>query len=143
MILFEPLSKRQKLAWWFEHVTRHDSLSKTILQTTWRRRGRQSWLLGWCLEPGGNAGWTSSKKKEKKKRKETGHPCMLTMASRRKDWKMISAESSVTLSNPPPLLLTTKSVNKELSELNWIDGTPENRTGSLTKNWVSNKSFCS
>ena len=42
----EPLLatvKRRKLAW-FGHVTRHESLSKTILQGTvegWRRRGRQ------------------------------------------------------------------------------------------------------
>ena len=47
----EPLLatvKRRKLTW-FGHVTRHDSLSKTILQGTvegWRRRGRQkkSWI---------------------------------------------------------------------------------------------------
>ena len=61
----EPLSatvKRRKLAW-FIHVTRHDSLSKPILQGTlegWRRRGRQRkcWM-------------DNIKKKEKK----SGHPC--------------------------------------------------------------------
>ena len=41
--------ERQKLSW-FGHVTRHDSLSKTILQGTLeggRRRGRQrmTWML--------------------------------------------------------------------------------------------------
>ncbi|GFR76294.1 UDP-glucuronosyltransferase 2A1-like [Elysia marginata] len=47
----EPLLatvKRRKLAW-FGHVTRHDSLSKTILQGTVegkRRRGRQK--KAWC-----------------------------------------------------------------------------------------------
>ncbi|GFR76872.1 UDP-glucuronosyltransferase 2A1-like [Elysia marginata] len=47
----EPLLatvKRRKLAW-FGHVTRHDSLSKTILQATVegkRRRGRQR--KAWC-----------------------------------------------------------------------------------------------
>ncbi|GFR94579.1 endonuclease-reverse transcriptase [Elysia marginata] len=47
----EPLLatvKRRKLAW-FGHVTRHDSLSKTILQGTVegkRRRGRQK--MAWC-----------------------------------------------------------------------------------------------
>ena len=78
----EPLLatvKRQKLAW-FGHVTRHDSLSKTILQGTLevgRRRGRQRkcWMdiiKEWASLP---------------------MPELLTMASRRKNWKRISAES--------------------------------------------------
>ena len=49
--------KKGKLAW-FGHVTRNDSLSKTILQGTkegLQRRDRR-----------GNAGWTTSK---------SGHPC--------------------------------------------------------------------
>ena len=56
----EPLlatSKRRKLAW-FEHVTRHDSLFKTILQGTLEGGQRH--------DRRGNAGWTTSK---------SGHPC--------------------------------------------------------------------
>ena len=79
----EPLLatvKRRKLAW-FGHVTRHVSLSKTILQGTLasgRRRDRQRkcWLddiKEWTYLP---------------------MPELLTRASQRKDWKRISAESS-------------------------------------------------
>ena len=46
--------KRQKLGW-FRHVTRHDSLSKTILQDTSEGGRRRR-----------NGGWTTSK---------SGHPC--------------------------------------------------------------------
>ena len=68
--------KRQKLAW-FRHVTRHNSLSKTILQGT-LEGGRRA-VVG-----RGNAGWTTSewisaddglsaaeKKKKKTKTKQT------------------------------------------------------------------------
>ena len=93
----EPLLatvKRRKLAW-FGHVTRHDSLSKTILQGTWeggRRRGRQRkcWmdnLKEWTYLP---------------------MPELLTKASCRRLWKRVSAESSIM--SPP----TTQSV-KELN----------------------------
>ena len=80
----EPLLatvKRRKLAW-FGDVTRHDSLSKTILQGTpvgWRRCGRQRkcWMDNikqWAPLP---------------------MPELFTRASRRKDVKNISAESSL------------------------------------------------
>ena len=77
--------ERRKLAW-FGHVTRHDSLSKTILQGTLeggQRRGRQrkSWM--------DIKEWTSLPVSE-----------LLTRASCRKDWKRIPAESS--LMSPPP-----------------------------------------
>ena len=73
--------RRRKLAW-FRHVTRHDSLSRTIPQSTLeggRRRGRQRkcWMDNikeWTYLP---------------------LPELLTMASCRKDWKRISAESSL------------------------------------------------
>ena len=79
----EPLLatvKGRKLAW-FEHVTRHDSLSKTILQGTLeggRRRGRQRkcWMDNFRK-------WTSLPMQEP-----------LTRASRREDRQRISAESS-------------------------------------------------
>ena len=79
--LFLATVKRRKLAW-FGHVTRHDSLSKTILQDTLeggRRRGRQRkcWM-------GNIKEWTS-----------LPMPELLTRASCRKDWKRISAESSL------------------------------------------------
>ena len=72
----EPLLvtvKRQKVAW-FGHVTRHDSLSITILQGTLesgRRRSRQ------------RKGWMEDVKSRR--------PCL----SCRKDWKRICAESSL------------------------------------------------
>ena len=73
--------KRQKLAG-FRHVTHHDILSKTILQGTLkggRRRGRQRkcWMDNikeWASLP---------------------MPELLIGASCRKDWKRISAESSL------------------------------------------------
>ena len=46
--------KRGKLAW-FGHVTRHDSLSKTILQV------KAPWRLGDAVVGRGNAGWTTTK----------------------------------------------------------------------------------
>ena len=80
----EPLLetvKRRKLEW-FGHVTRHDSLSKTILQCALeggRRCGRprKCWMDNekeWTCLP---------------------MPEMLTRPSCRKHWKRISAESSV------------------------------------------------
>ena len=82
--LQEPLLatiKRRKLAW-FGHVTHHDSLSETIHQDTLeggRRRGRQRKCWMDNIEE-----WTSLPKPE-----------LLTRASCRKDWKRISAESSL------------------------------------------------
>ena len=83
-MMVEPLLpnvKRRKLAW-LGHVMRHDRLSKTILQGTWecgRRLGRQRkcWMdnIKW---------WTSLTMSE-----------LLTWASCVKDWKRISAESSL------------------------------------------------
>ena len=49
--------KRRKLAW-FGHVTRHDSLSKTIVQGTLEG--------GHCCDRRGNTGWTTPKSE---------HPC--------------------------------------------------------------------
>ena len=82
--LQEPLLatvKRRKLAW-FGHVTSHDSLSKTLLQGTLeggRRRGRQRecWINN-IKE------WTS-----------VLMPELPTKAFCRKDWKRISAKSSL------------------------------------------------
>ena len=79
----EPLLatvERQKIAW-FRHVTRHDSLSKTILQGTLeggRRRGRQRKC---CMD--NIKEWTS-----------LPMPELPTRACCRKDWKRISVESS-------------------------------------------------
>ena len=86
----EPLLatvKRRKLAW-FGHVTRHDSLSKTILQGTLengRRLGRQKncWMDN-IKE------WTS-----------LPMPELLTRAFCRKDWKRIPAESSLMFRRRP------------------------------------------
>ena len=86
----EPLLatvKRRKLAW-FGHVTRHVSLSKTILQGTLeggRRRSRQRkcWMDN-VKE------WTS-----------LPMPELFTTGSCRKDGKRISAESSVMSSDDP------------------------------------------
>ena len=86
----EPLLvtvKRRKLGW-FGHATRHDSLSKTILQGNLeggRRRGRQRkcWMDNineWTYLP---------------------MPELLKRASCRKDWKRISAESSLTSLDDP------------------------------------------
>ena len=72
-------AKRQKLAS-FGHVTRHDSLSKTIRQGTLegrRRRGRQRKCPIYNIE------WTF-----------LPMPELLTRVSSRKDWKRVSAESS-------------------------------------------------
>ena len=73
--------KRRKLTW-FGNVTRHDSLSKTILHgalESGRRRGRQRKCWMDNIKE-----WTS-----------LPTPELLTRASYRKDWKMISAESSL------------------------------------------------
>ena len=80
----EPLpatDERRKLAW-IGHVTRHDSLSKTILKGTleggrFLGQQRKCWMDN-IKE------WAS-----------TPTPELLTMASCRKDWKRISAESSL------------------------------------------------
>ena len=79
--------KRQKLSW-FGNVTRHDSLSKTIIQGTWeggRRRGRQKkcWMDNieeWTYLP---------------------MPELLTRASCRKGWRSISAEPSLMIPDDP------------------------------------------
>ena len=68
--------KRRKLAW-FGHVTRHDSLSKTILHGTFEGGQRKCWTDN--IEE-----WTS-----------LPMPEVLTRASCRKDWKRISAELSL------------------------------------------------
>ena len=73
--------KRRKPAR-FGHVSRHDSLSKTILQGTLedgRRRGGQK---KWWME--NIKDWTS-----------LPTPELLTKASCRKDWLRISAETSL------------------------------------------------
>ena len=82
--LHQPLLvtvKRRKRAW-SGHVTRHDSLSKPIFHGTLeggRRRGRQRKCWMDNIKE-----WTSLLILE-----------LLTMASFRKDWKRISAESSL------------------------------------------------
>ena len=86
--------KRRKLAW-FGHVTRHNSLSKTILQGTLeggQRRGRQrkSWMDN-IKE------WTFLPELE-----------LFTMVFRRKDWKRIFAESSP---HVPPTKQVVKGLN--------------------------------
>ena len=73
--------KRRELAW-LGYVTRHDSLSKTILQGTLgggRRRGRQRKCWMDNIKE-----WTS-----------LPMPELFTMACYRKDWKRMSAESSL------------------------------------------------
>ena len=73
--------KRRQLAW-FGHITRHGSLSKTILQGTLeggRCRGRQRKCWMDNIKE-----WTS-----------LPIPELLRRASGRKDWKRISAESSL------------------------------------------------
>ena len=101
------LVKRWKLAW-LGHVTRHDILSKTFLQDTLSRDGnlhgsdmshamtaspkpsfRTPWRVGDAVVSRGNAGWTTSKYTS------LPMPELPTMASCRKDWKRISAESSL------------------------------------------------
>ena len=73
---------------WIRHVARHDSLSKFILQSTLeggRRRGRQRK----CRIDNIHV-WTS-----------LPIPELLTRASCRKDWKRISAESSLVFPRRP------------------------------------------
>ena len=102
----EPLLaavKRRKLAW-FGHVTRHNSLSKTILQGTLeggRRRGRQRkcWMINIKK-------WTS-----------LPMPELLRKASCRKDWERISAESSLVSPRRP-------SRSRNWTELNLISPSP-------------------
>ena len=80
-VLGYKVSTSIKLAW-SVHVTRRDSLSKTTLQGTLeggRRRGRQRKCWMDNIKE-----WTS-----------LPMPELLTRASRRKDWKIISAESSL------------------------------------------------
>ena len=89
--------KRWKLAW-FGHVTRHNSLAKTILQSTLEGglccgRQRRCWMddiKGWMSLP---------------------VPELLTWASCRKDWRRISAELS--LMSPLTIQL--------IKGLNWTD----------------------
>ena len=82
--LQEPLLatvRRRKLTW-FQHVTHHDSLSKTILQGTLEGgqhhgQQRQCWM-------GNIKQWRSLPMQE-----------LLIRASSRKDWKKISAKLSL------------------------------------------------
>ena len=67
---------------WFGHVTRHDSLSKTILQGTLEGRQCCGWQRKFWLDD--IEEWTS-----------LPLPELFTMASWRKGWKRISAQSSV------------------------------------------------
>ena len=97
----EPLLatvKRQKLAW-LGHVTRYNSLSKTIPLVTLeagRRRGRQrKYWMDNVKE------WTS-----------LPMPELLTMAFCRKDWKRISDESSLMFSR-------RSNRSRDWIEVNW------------------------
>ena len=77
----EPLLatvRRRKLAW-FRHVTRHDSLSKTIVQGT---------LEGWATP------WLAEEMMDGQHQRVDSN-VHATKASCRKDWKSISAESSL------------------------------------------------
>ena len=80
----EPLLttvKRRKLAW-FGHVTRHDTLSKTILQGTvegGRRRGRQ------------RKSWTDNVKEWT----DLSIPALLTTAANRTAWRKLSVSSAL------------------------------------------------
>ena len=90
---------------WFVYVTRHDSLSKTILQGIleggWRcGRHRKCWMDN-IKE------WTS-----------LPMPELLTGASCRKDWKRVCAESSLMLPHPPPPTLPPTA--QSVKGLNWI-----------------------
>ena len=79
--LLLAIVKRRKLAW-FGHVIRRNSLSETILQGTLesgQRRGRQRKCWMNTIKE-----WTS-----------IPIPELLARAARRKDWKLISAESSL------------------------------------------------
>ena len=74
---------------WFEHVSRHDSLSETILQGTLKggqRRGKQSKYWTDNIKD-----WTALFMQK-----------LLTGASSRKDWRRISAESSLMSPLAPP-----------------------------------------
>ena len=110
----EPLLatvRRWKLAW-FRHVTHHDSLSKTILQDT--------------LEGGQCCGqqrkcWMDNIKE----RTSLPMPKLLTKASCRKDWKKISAESSLVPPPPPPQLV---------KGLNWTELNDQAKVG-LKEGW--------
>ena len=81
----QTMIKGQKLAW-FGHVTRHNNLSKTILEGG---RGQQRTC---CKD--NMTQWTS-----------LPMPELLTMAFRRKGWQRISAESSAMSPLPPGLSL--------------------------------------
>ena len=99
----EPLLatvKRQKLAW-LGLVTCHDSLSKSIPRGTLECR----WCCGWQKKCWINSikEWTS-----------LPMPELPTRASCRKDWKRISAESSL-LSHRRP------NQSTERTELNWTE----------------------
>ena len=80
----EPLLavvKRRKLTW-FGHVTRHDSLAKTILQGTvegGRRRGRPR--KSWAEDV---KNWTSLQMKD-----------LVTQANNRPQWRRLSASASL------------------------------------------------
>ena len=81
----EPLLstvKRRKLAW-FGHVTRYNTLSKTILQGTLEGGGGDAMVGGKCWTDNIRE-WTS-----------LPMPELLTRASYRKDWKRIAAEMSL------------------------------------------------
>ena len=93
----EPLLaivKRRKLAW-FEHVTRRDSLSKTILQGTLKAGRRRGWQRKCWMDD--IKEWTC-----------LPMPELLTRASCSTDWKRVSAES---LRIFPHVLPTTQFVN--------------------------------
>ena len=80
--------KRRKLAW-FGHVTRHTSLSKTILQAPWR--------VGDAVVGKGNAGWTSA----------SGRPCPGQNCSQ---WP--SAENAGRESPAEPPVMSPRQLNR-------------------------------
>ena len=99
--------KRQKLSW-FGHVTRHDSLSKTSLQDTLevgRRRGGQRKCL----------------KDNVKELTSLTMLELLTMASCRKDWKRISAESSLTSPGDPNRLRNLSELKEQRLSLSALE----------------------
>ena len=96
--------KRRKHAW-FGHVTRHDSLFKTILQGTLqseRRRSRPSKFLMDNFKE-----WTS-----------LPMPQLFTGVSCRKDRKRISADPPPPPTPPPPSPDVQNGQGSELTELN-------------------------
>jgi hypothetical protein len=90
--------KRRKLAW-YGHVTRHDSLSKTILQET---------VNGYCRRGGQIKTWIDNIKEWTRLNVST----LLRVAKKRDQWRTLCGDASALTTLSPTVYIKKKNNNK-------------------------------